>query len=101
MRSMPCWCCISLNGFFAASSSYQPDADADADWGRHDYRGKDAHGNDWCKTVTWFGYKLHLVADTDHDLPFDFRVEKANSSETRVCREMVAEILSDEEVRER
>ena len=34
------------------------------------------------------------------ELPFDFRVEKANSSETRVCQEMVAEILSDEEVRE-
>ena len=76
-------------------------SDADADWGRHDYRGKDAKGNDWCKTVTWFGYKLHLVADTSCELPFDFRVEKANSSETKVCQEMVAEILLDEEVRER
>ena len=58
-------------------------------------------GNDWCKTVTWFSYKLHLVADTCCELPFEFRVEKANSSETGVYQEMVKEILSDEEVRER
>ena len=69
-------------------------SDADADWGRHDYRGKDAKGNDWCRTVTWFGYNLHLVADTSYELPFDFHVEKASESETRVCGDLVAEILS-------
>ena len=48
-------------------------SDAEAAWGRHDYRRKDARdasGNDWCKTVTWFGFWLHLVADTGLELPF-------------------------------
>ena len=36
-------------------------SDADADWDRHDYREKDAHGNDWCKTVTWFIWWCRLI----------------------------------------
>ena len=39
----------------------------------------------------WFGYRLHLVADTRYKLPFDFRVETASVSETRVCREMMSD----------
>ena len=40
------------------------------------------------------------MADTSYELPFDFRVEKASESETRVCGDLMAEVLSDEEVRE-
>ena len=42
--------------------------------------------------MKWFGFKLHLVADTRYELPVDFRVEAAGVSETPVCREMMAEV---------
>ena len=47
--------------------------------------------------MKWFGYRLHLVADTRYELPFDFRVEAASVFETRVCRKMTSEILSNAE----
>ena len=51
--------------------------------------------------MTWFGFKLHLVADTRYELPVDFRVEAAGVSETPVCREMMAEVLSNSPAGER
>ena len=72
-------------------------SDPDADWGRQVYRGVGSDGKPWSHEVKWFGYRLHLVADTRYELPFDFRVEAASVSETPVCREMMSEILSDTE----
>lgn len=45
--------------------------------------------------MKWFGYKLHLVADTCYKLPFDFPMEETSVSETPVYREMMSEILSN------
>ena len=72
-------------------------SDPDADWGRQVYRGVGSDGKPWSHEVKWFGYRLHLVADTRDELPFDFRVEAASVSETPVCREMMSKILSDTE----
>ena len=76
-------------------------SDPDAAWGCHEYRGTGLDGKSWCKTVKWFGFKLHLVADTRYELPVDFRVEAAGVSETPVCREMMAEVLSNSPAGER
>ena len=68
-------------------------SDSDANWGRQAYRREGSDGKPWSHEVKLFGYRLHLVADTRHELPFDFRVEAASVSETPVCREMMSEIL--------
>ncbi|MCX7949976.1 MAG: transposase, partial [Treponemataceae bacterium] len=64
--------------------------DTDADWGVKRYSGGDAAGKRWEKTVSWFGYKLHLLVDADYELPVDFRVTTASRAEQPVARELLA-----------
>ena len=57
-------------------------SDRDADWGRHEASGVDARtGKAWTKVKLWFGYRLHLVADVEHELPVWFEVAPASRSE--------------------
>lgn len=57
-------------------------SDRDADWGRHETHGVDARtGKAWTKVKTWFGYRLHLIADVEHELPLWFEVTPASPSE--------------------
>ena len=46
-------------------------SDPDADWGKQETHSVDAQGKSRTKTKTktWFGYRLHLIADTVHELP--------------------------------
>ena len=40
-------------------------SDPDADWGKHETTGVDRKtGNLWRKVKSWFGYGLHVIADT-------------------------------------
>jgi hypothetical protein len=55
--------------------------DDDADWGVKSYRGKRADGTAWEKVVTWFGFELHLLADSNYEMPLDYKVTKASASE--------------------
>jgi len=43
--------------------------DTDADWGKKKYKGTRKDGTTWEKIVKWFGYKLHLLVDSKHELP--------------------------------
>ena len=57
-------------------------SDRDADWGRHEMRGVDGRtGRAWTKVRSWFGYRVHLMADTRYEVPVSYRVEKASRSE--------------------
>ena len=41
-------------------------SDPDADWGKHETCGIDNRtGKTWKKVKSWFGYGVHLIADTD------------------------------------
>lgn len=62
-------------------------SDPDADWGRHETSGVDARGKAWTKVKQWFGYRLHLVADVEHELPVWFDVTKASRSEHKALAE--------------
>lgn len=55
--------------------------DTDADWGVKSYKGQRKDGTLWEKTVKWFGYKLHLLVDSVHELPIAFEVDIASSSD--------------------
>ena len=56
--------------------------DTDADWGTKTYKGKRKDGSLWEKTKRWFGYKLHLLVDSTHELPVAFEVTRASASDT-------------------
>jgi hypothetical protein len=48
-------------------------SDPDADWGKHETRGIDHKtGKEWIKVKSWFGYGLHLIADTRYETPVAF-----------------------------
>ncbi len=55
--------------------------DNDADYGVKTYRGKKEDGTAWEKVTAWFGYKLHLIADTKYELPVAFSVTRASVAE--------------------
>ena len=44
-------------------------SDPDADWGKHATSGVDASGKPWKKIKSWFGYGVHLIADTQYEIP--------------------------------
>ena len=56
-------------------------SDPDADYGRKSYRGVSKDGKPWEKVTKWFGYQLHLIVDSDHEIPVAYEVMKASTSE--------------------
>ena len=70
-------------------------SDPDADWGRHETGGVNAAtGAIWRKVTSWFGYRLHLIADTDHEVPVAFEVTRASTAEPGVLPGMLEELFS-------
>ena len=57
-------------------------SDPDANWGKHETSGVDKDGNLWKKVKSWFGYGLHLIADTLYEIPVAFSVTAASASES-------------------
>ncbi len=55
----------------------------DADWCRKTYTTTTPTGEVNTKTVKWFGFRLHLIADAVYELPVDFTVTKASVSEVK------------------
>lgn len=66
--------------------------DNDANYGKKEYKGVDKNGELWSKTVKWFGFKLHLIADVDYELPIHYQLTKASESDTNFPRPMMSEI---------
>ncbi len=48
----------------------------------------------WKKVKSWFGYGLHLIADTDHEVPVAFEVTRASASEPGALSGMVEELFA-------
>jgi hypothetical protein len=71
----------------------QPDrrADPDADWGVKTKRGQHADGTSWEKVSRWFGFELHLLIDSEHELPVNYRMTKASAPETTLLLPIVQE----------
>ena len=67
-------------------------SDPDADWGKHETKGIDSKtGKPWTKIKSWFGYCLHLVADTRYEIPVAVHVTPASGSEQTELRSMIQE----------
>ena len=72
-------------------------SDPDADWGKHETTGIDARtGKPWKKIKSWFGYGLHLIADTQYEIPVAVHVTAASASEQIELRAMIGETFEEE-----
>jgi hypothetical protein len=71
-------------------------SDPDADWGKHETKGIDSKtGKPWTKVKSWFGYGLHLIADTHYEIPVAMHVTPASVSEQTELRSMIKETIEE------
>jgi hypothetical protein len=63
--------------------------DTDADHSKKVYKGKTKDGRLWEKVIKWFGYKLHLLVDTTHELPVAYHVTKASTSDIAEAHRLI------------
>ena len=63
--------------------------ESDADRGVKTYSGKNKDGSAWKKIKSWFGFKLHLIVDSDYELPVAYSVSKASSSDVTIGKQMI------------
>lgn len=66
--------------------------DIDATWGKKEYKGKDKDGNEWSKIVSWFGYRVHLLADAKYELPVAFSLTNASTHEAPEGRKIIRQL---------
>jgi hypothetical protein len=65
--------------------------DPDADRGKHEVCGVDSKtGKMWSKVKSWFGYCVHVVADTQYEIPLAVEITPASHNEQPVLRRMIA-----------
>lgn len=67
----------------APTDAEHPDGrrDNDGEWEVHEYSGTHKDGTPWQTIKKWFGYSIHLLVDSHHELPVSFSVTRANASE--------------------
>lgn len=71
-------------------------SDPDADWGKHETGGIDARtGKAWSKVKSWFGYGLHLIADTRYEIPVAMHLTPASHAEQPELRAMIKELFAE------
>ena len=71
-------------------------SDPDADWGKHETHGVDNKtGKAWKKVKSWFGYGLHLIADTRYEIPVAMQLTPASHSESIELQRMLAALFEE------
>lgn len=84
----------ALQSFANRQSDKKPDGRRDVDgvWGKKVYKGIREDGTPWEKTISWFGYRLHLIVDSTYELPVHYRITKASNSEVKEGHEMIDDL---------
>lgn len=69
----------------------EPDGrrDTDANWGKKEYSGVREDGTAWTKVIKWFGYKLHLIVDSNYELPIAYSLTKASEPDINEAHKMI------------
>jgi hypothetical protein len=67
----------------------------DADWAKKEYTTYDPKGEKVTKTVKWFGFRLHLIADAKYELPVEYEITKASNSEVKEAEKMIKRIKKE------
>jgi len=63
-----------------------------ADWGIKKYCGVDEKGKAWEKIKSWLGFRLHLLAEADAELPIAYKVTPASLGEQPVMAEILEKL---------
>ncbi len=63
--------------------------DTDADYTKKNYTYTSKNGEKIKKEIKYFGYRVHLIVDATYEMPVDYRVTKASTSEVTVLKEMI------------
>ena len=71
-------------------------SDADADWGQHKTCGVDKNGRAWNKIKKWFGYRWHMISDTEYEIPVAITVTAASCGEGKQLRRMLHQLMDEE-----
>lgn len=73
------------------SKSEAPDGrgETDANYTLKQYTGTKPTGEIVVKTITYFGFRLHLLVDTKYELPVLYRVTKASLNESTVAKDLI------------
>lgn len=66
--------------------------DKDANWGKKEYKGVDKDGKPWSKITKWFGYKLHLIVDSNYELPVAYELTKASASDIKEGHKVIEKL---------
>ena len=61
--------------------------DPDADWGKHKTSGRRQDGTLWEKIKSWFGYRVHLIANAHYEIPAAVELREASRSEITCLRD--------------
>lgn len=61
----------------------------DADWCKKTYSVTRPSGEVVTKTMKWFGFRLHLIADATYEMPVAFTITKASNSEKTECKNLI------------
>jgi hypothetical protein len=73
--------------------------DTTADYGVKKYKGIDKNGKEWEKQKSWYGYKVHILADVKYEIPVSFFVTKASESDMKNLLPLLKELsLNNPEV---
>lgn len=78
-----------------AATSRDGRRDLDATWGVKTYKGQREDGSTWTKKKSWFGYRLHLIADTTYELPVAFTLTNASEGEQPVGLALIKDLAGD------
>ena len=71
-------------------------SDPDATWGKHETHGVCARtGRPWEKVKEWFGYTLHVIADTKYEIPVAVTVTPASASEVVTLEGMLQALYTE------
>ena len=77
-------------------------SDPDAGWGKQETHSMDAQGKSRTRTKTWFSYRLHLIADTVHELPIASAVTRTSTSKSVILPKMINKLFSgDSDLKQR
>jgi hypothetical protein len=86
----------AIQSFAKRKREGEPDGrrDVDGDWSKKVYRGIREDGTPWEKITSWFGYRIHLIVDSEYELPVYYRLTKASNSEVKEAHGMIKLIRS-------
>ena len=85
----------AIQSFATKLSKKDPDdrrGEHDADWCKKTYTVSGKNGEAKTKEVKWFGFRLHLMADANYELPVAFTVTKASNSEKTETKKQLEEM---------